>query len=109
MENYEGVIRENPLDEPGVDLSDDFPRQVGQKSQVTVGESPIFPLKIEEILAHRLEFLHRNEVLGGKTKIFGGIILNHAVGGINPVAAFAAIRFGAKEIKMPTVHAQKPH
>lgn len=47
-----------------------------------------------------------NETLGLKVKIFGGVIMNHAVGGINPVAVFAAIRFGAKEIKMPTVHAQ---
>lgn len=47
-----------------------------------------------------------NEALGGKTKIFGGIILNHAVGGINPVAAYVACHFGAKEIKMPTIHAQ---
>jgi hypothetical protein len=47
-----------------------------------------------------------NEVLNSKMKVYGGIILNHAVGGINPVAAFAAIRFGAKEIKMPTIHAQ---
>lgn len=46
-----------------------------------------------------------NEVLGGKLQVFGGIILNHAVGGINPVAVYAAIRFGAKEIKMPTLHA----
>lgn len=47
-----------------------------------------------------------NEVMGSKMKIFGGIILNHAVGGINQVAVFAAIRFGAKEIKMPTIHAE---
>lgn len=46
-----------------------------------------------------------NEFLGGKMKVFGGIILNHAVGGINPVAAFSAIRFGGKEVKMPTIHA----
>lgn len=45
-----------------------------------------------------------NEFLGGPMKVFGGIILNHAVGGINPVAAFSAIRFGAKEVKMPTIH-----
>ncbi len=46
-----------------------------------------------------------NEVLGGKVKVFGGITLNHPVGGINPVAVLAAIRFGAKEVKMPTIHA----
>lgn len=46
-----------------------------------------------------------NEILGGPLKVYGGIILNHAVGGINPVAAFSAIRFGGKEVKMPTIHA----
>jgi hypothetical protein len=46
-----------------------------------------------------------NEVLRGKMKVYGGIILNHPLGGINPVAVFAAIRFGAKEVKMPTLHA----
>ena len=46
-----------------------------------------------------------NEVLGARVKVFGGITLNHSVGGINPVAVMAAIKFGAKEIKMPTIHA----
>ncbi|MBW1842263.1 MAG: hypothetical protein JRI75_10800 [Deltaproteobacteria bacterium] len=46
-----------------------------------------------------------NDILDGKMKVFGGIILNHAVGGINPVAAYAAISMGAKEVKMPTLHA----
>lgn len=45
-----------------------------------------------------------NEILGGPMKVYGGIILNHSVGGINPVAVYAAIRLGAKEIKMPTLH-----
>ncbi len=36
---------------------------------------------------------------------FGGIVLNHPVGGINPLAVEAAIGFGAKEIWMPTLHA----
>ena len=46
-----------------------------------------------------------NEVLRGRVKVFGGITLNHSVGGINPIAVLAAIRFGAKEVKMPTIHA----
>ncbi len=36
-------------------------------------------------------------------KIFGGLALNHAVGGINPVAVETALRMGAAEIWMPTV------
>jgi len=46
-----------------------------------------------------------NEVLGGRVKVFGGITLNHPVGGFNPIAVLAAIGLGAKEIKMPTIHA----
>ncbi|MCW4041826.1 MAG: DUF6282 family protein [Candidatus Bathyarchaeota archaeon] len=38
-------------------------------------------------------------------EVFGGIVLNHAVGGLNPEAVDAAIGFGAKEIWMPTLHA----
>jgi hypothetical protein len=37
--------------------------------------------------------------------VFGGIVLNHAVGGLNPHAVEAAIGFGAKEVWMPTMHA----
>ncbi len=38
-------------------------------------------------------------------RVFGGIVLNHAVGGINPAAVEAALRLGAKEVWMPTVDA----
>lgn len=38
-------------------------------------------------------------------RVFGGIVLNYAVGGINPVAAEAALRLGGKEVWMPTVDA----
>jgi len=38
-------------------------------------------------------------------QVFGGIVLNHPVGGINPLAVEAAIGFGAKEVWMPTLHA----
>ncbi len=36
---------------------------------------------------------------------FGGVVLNQAVGGLNPAAVDAAIGFGAKEIWMPTMNA----
>jgi len=35
-------------------------------------------------------------------EVFGGLTLNHAVGGLNPDAVEAAIKLGAKEIWMPT-------
>lgn len=37
--------------------------------------------------------------------VFGGVVLNHTVGGLNPVAVETAIAFGAKQIWMPTLHA----
>jgi hypothetical protein len=37
--------------------------------------------------------------------VFGGIVLNYPVGGINPLAVETAIGFGAKEVWMPTLHA----
>jgi len=38
-------------------------------------------------------------------QVFGGVVLNYPVGGINPLAVEAAIGFGAKEVWMPTLHA----
>ncbi len=38
-------------------------------------------------------------------KIFGGVVLNQFVGGINPAAAKVALRLGAKEVWMPTIDA----
>ena len=38
-------------------------------------------------------------------EVFGGVVLNYPVGGINPHAVEAAIGFGAKEVWMPTLHA----
>lgn len=39
-------------------------------------------------------------------RIFGGIVLNNWVGGINPEAVEAALESGAKEVWLPTVHAR---
>jgi hypothetical protein len=38
--------------------------------------------------------------------LFGSIVLNHSVGGLNPEAVRTAIGFGAKVMWLPTVHAQ---
>lgn len=43
-------------------------------------------------------------VVGG-IRVFGGVTLNEAVGGLNPEAVRAAIALGAKEIFMPTLSA----
>lgn len=38
-------------------------------------------------------------------RVFGGLALNDAVGGLNPAAVQAALEFGAREIWMPTISA----
>ncbi|MCD6363628.1 MAG: hypothetical protein J7M13_06485 [Synergistetes bacterium] len=40
-----------------------------------------------------------------KTKVYGGIVLNNSVGGLNPEAVEVALKLGAKEVWMPTVDA----
>lgn len=39
------------------------------------------------------------------TRVFGGLVLNHSVGGLNPLAVETALRLGARQIWMPTVDA----
>jgi hypothetical protein len=38
-------------------------------------------------------------------ELFGSVVLNHPVGGLNPEAVSAAIGFGVKVVWLPTVHA----
>jgi Family of unknown function (DUF6282) len=38
-------------------------------------------------------------------RVFGGIVLNYYVGGLNPAAVEAALRLGGKEVWMPTIDA----
>src|SRR4030042_5668721 len=40
-----------------------------------------------------------------KILIFGGIALNYPLGGLNPMAVETALKLGAKQIWMPTLHA----
>ncbi len=39
-------------------------------------------------------------------EVFGGVMLNHTVGGINPEAVDAALRWNAKEVWMPSIHSK---
>ncbi len=39
-------------------------------------------------------------------EVFGSVVLNHSVGGVNPHAVEAALGFGAKVVWLPTVHAR---
>jgi len=45
-----------------------------------------------------------NQLVPG-IKVLGGIVLNRAVGGINPAAVESALQLGAKQVWMPTVDA----
>jgi hypothetical protein len=38
--------------------------------------------------------------------VYGGIALNHSVGGLNPEAVRVAVKMGAKQVWMPTIHAE---
>lgn len=40
------------------------------------------------------------------TRVFGGIALNHAVGGLNPAAVQAALGLGARQVWLPTFSAR---
>jgi hypothetical protein len=39
------------------------------------------------------------------TRVFGGLVLNHSTGGLNPLAVESALQLGARQIWMPTVDA----
>jgi len=45
-------------------------------------------------------------IVGDEIKVFGGCVLNFPVGGINSEAVDVAIKLGAKEIWMPTIHSK---
>lgn len=59
-------------------------------------------LKSHHTLTADRAALARREV---KIGVYGGLALNHTVGGLNPVAVETAIAFGARQIWMPTLHA----
>lgn len=59
-------------------------------------------LKSHHTLTADRAVLARREVGIG---VFGGLALNHSVGGLNPVAVETAIAFGARQVWMPTLHA----
>lgn len=46
------------------------------------------------------------EFLGNEFKVYGGLVLNGTVGGLNPVAVETELNLGAKEIWMPTIHSE---
>ncbi len=53
--------------------------------------------------ADRMYFVRK---LVGGIEVYGGVVLNNAVGGINPFAVDAAVKLGAKMVWFPTLSAQ---
>jgi hypothetical protein len=46
---------------------------------------------------------------GRRIAVYGGVVLNHVVGGLNPSAVDAALRMGARVVWFPTVDARAHH
>ncbi|MEW6523021.1 MAG: DUF6282 family protein [Bacillota bacterium] len=42
----------------------------------------------------------------GELRVFGGIVLNYYVGGINPASVEAALKLGAREVWMPSIDSE---
>lgn len=56
----------------------------------------------QTINADRVQYV---EAIVPGIRVYGGIVLNHSVGGLNPEAVEAAINYGAKCVWMPSLHA----
>jgi hypothetical protein len=81
-----------------------FPRLVDD-GQVAEGAA-LAGLSAVMLKCHHESTVSRARVLDrrfGDLRVFGGIVLNYYVGGINPSAVEAALKLGAKEVWMPTV------
>ena len=82
------------------------------------------PIDDKDLAQHALEFGMRGIVLkdhdslttgrayhvepmfGGAVKVFGGVVLNRSVGGINPWVVETALHYGARVIWMPSNHSK---
>jgi len=59
--------------------------------------------------AHECPTIARAALVNSRMKgvaAFGGIVLNHFIGGFNPIAVDAALKMGGKIVWFPTFHAQ---
>ena len=52
-----------------------------------------------------VERMHYVRKIAPGIEVFGGIVLNRTVGGINPEAVETALALGARQVWMPTIHA----
>lgn len=82
----------------------DFVERVGDDSEVAVAcEAAGFrAILLKNHMEPTVSRAYHAQKQVNNLKVYGSLVLNSAVGGINPFAAEAAMRFGAKEIFMPT-------
>lgn len=77
--------------------------------RVIVGAAADAGLRAMLLKCHHESTVSRAYLLNSEfptIEIFGGIVLNSFLGGINPAAVEAALRLGAKAVWMPTVDAE---
>ncbi|MEW6262505.1 MAG: DUF6282 family protein [Thermodesulfobacteriota bacterium] len=53
----------------------------------------------------RAHLAQRGITEGSAAKVFGGLVLNHGIGGLNPLAVETSLHLGARQVWMPTVDA----
>ena len=85
---------------------DVFPRLLSDIEAAS--EAKAAGMKAIVIKNHMTATAGRAQIASGVTgfNVFGGIVLNHPVGGINAQAVEMALRMGAKQVWMPTIHSE---
>jgi hypothetical protein len=74
----------------------------------TLAEAAAAGMKAVVLKSHEGDTVARVSALGADPKLaaaFGGVALNHFVGGLNPAAAEISLRLGGKVVWLPTVSA----
>lgn len=77
--------------------------EIAQMAQ-SAGQRAIILKGHAEVTTNRATYARRQTP---DLEVFGSIVLNWFVGGLNPIAVELALRDGAKEVWMPTVHAAR--
>lgn len=113
MPDWQLTDRERELVTGGIDLHTHsapsiFPRLLTDREMAQ--EAAAAGLRAVVLKAHEASTVDRAQMLHGQVQgvaAYGGIVLNHPVGGLNPSAVEVAIRMGARIVWMPTLSAQR--